>query len=118
MIKKTTILGLTLSTLFFTACNVGSTSTPSITAIVEIDNTTTTKITQLYIKNSSSSSWGNDLLTGDSYIPGQRKVDFETYKCDRLIDIKVTGLLGSPVAIIEQVQLDCGSKFVYKVLAQ
>ena len=41
MIKKTTMFGLALSTIFFSACNVGSTSTPSFTAIVQIDNTTT-----------------------------------------------------------------------------
>ena len=116
MFKKTTIMSLLMSALILTACNIPSTNTPSTTAIVQIDNRTTYKFYQLYIKYSDSSSWGDDLLASDTYIPGQTKVDFETSKCNKLIDIKVTGLLGSPVSIVEQKQLKCGSKFIYKVI--
>ena len=115
MIKKMTTLGLVASTLFFAAC-APSTDTPDSTAIVQINNTTATDMYQLYIKSSDSSSWGDDLLPGTTYIKGGTKVNFETSKCDRLIDIKVTGALGSPVSIVEQVQLDCGSTFVYKLV--
>ena len=116
MIKKTTLLYLVISTLFLSACGGGSTSTPSITAIVQIDNKTTIKMYQLYIKNSDTSLWGNDLLTSSTYIPEQTKVNFETSKCDRLVDIKVAGLLGSPLSIVEQVQVNCGSTFIYKIV--
>ena len=116
MFKKTIIMSLVMSALILTACNIPSTDTPSATAVVQIDNRTTYKLYQLYIKYSDSSSWGNDLLASDTYIPGQTKVDFETSKCNKLIDVKVTGLLGSPVFITEQKQLKCGSKFIYKLV--
>lgn len=116
MIKKTTLLCLTTSALLLSACGGSSTSTPSVTAIVQIDNKITTSMYQLYIKSSNTPSWGSDLLTSDSYIPEQTKVNFETSKCDRLIDVKATGFLGSPVYIVEQVQLNCGSTFVFKIV--
>jgi hypothetical protein len=107
---------MSISILFFTGCGGESTSTPSITAIVQIDNTTEFDLYQLYIKPSDVSDWGIDLLPDDKYIPSKTKVDFETSNCDSLIDIKVTGLLGSPISIIEQVELPCGSEFVYKIV--
>lgn len=116
MIKKTTFLGLVISTLFFSACGDESTSTPSVTAIVQVDNKTTTNMYQLYIKNSDTSSWGRDLLASSTYIQGQTKVNFETSKCDRLVDIKVAGFLGSPLYIGEQMQVNCGSTFIFKIV--
>ena len=121
MIKKMIISGIATSALLFTGCGGGSsiggsTSTPAVTAVVQIDNKTTTDMYQLYIKSSSVSSWGDDLLTGSTFIKGLTKVDFETHICNKLIDIKVTGSFGSPVSIVEQVQLDCGKTFVYKIV--
>ena len=114
MTNKIAFLSLVTSTLFLASC--GSTSTPSVTAIVQINNTTTTDLYQLYIKNSDTSSWGNDLLTSDTYIRGRSKVNFETSKCNRLIDVKVTGHYGSPIYISEQNQLNCGKTIKIKIV--
>lgn len=115
MIGKIFLLSFGLSILF-TGCGGGSTSTPSITGIVQIDNTTTYDVNELYIKRSSSSSWGSDLIATGKVIGANSKVNFETALCDTLIDIKVEYALSFDYAIMEQVKFDCGDIYILKLV--
>jgi len=55
-------------------------------------------IYQLYIRNSGSSDWGEDLIEESQLsIASQEQASFQTLKCDRYVDIKATGFLGDPV---------------------
>jgi len=116
MIEKLTIATIFASSLLFTGCGGGSTSTPSITAIVQIDNTTTYDVNELYIKKSSSASWGRDLIASGKVIRANSKVNFETALCDTLIDIKFEYDFSLDFGIKEQVRLDCGDEYRLKLV--
>ena len=65
-------------------------------------------IYQLYIKNSNSSDWGSDLIGGSDFpIESFSSQEFKTSKCDTDIDIKVTGLGGSPIWTDYNISLPC-----------
>lgn len=91
-------------------------------AIVNIYNATNFLISRdgiyrLYIKESSSSDWGSDLIAGSDFsIESFSSQEFKTSKCDQYVDIKATGLLGSPEWIKRNVYLDCEAKREIRVL--
>lgn len=54
-------------------------------------------IYQLYVKESGSSDWGSDLIEGIDYsISSKSSKRITIYTCGTTVDIKATGLLGSP----------------------
>ncbi|MEA2027805.1 MAG: hypothetical protein U9N49_02365 [Campylobacterota bacterium] len=78
------------------------------TATIQINNTTTTDVYQLYFKDEHSSDWGYDMISSDQYINGNSRVNFTTTLCDRTIDVKATGMFGAPQWIIPDVYIECG----------
>ena len=117
MIKELSLIVIAVSALFFTGCGGGgSTSTPAVTAIVQIDNTTTFDVNELYIKKSESSSWGSNLVAFGEVIKSNSKVNFETSLCDTLIDIKFEYDFSLEYGIKEQIKLDCGDTYILKLV--
>lgn len=78
------------------------------TATIQINNTSTIDVYQLYFKDEYSNDWGYDMISSDQYINGNSRVNFTTTLCDRTIDVKATGMLGSPVWLIPDVYIGCG----------
>jgi len=117
MIKKLTITTMITGMFFFTGCGgLEDLIKDKYTATVQIDNTTTYDVNELYIKKSSSSAWGRDLIAPGKVVKANSKVNFETLLCDTLIDIKVEYDFSLDSGIKEQVRLDCGDEYRLKLV--
>lgn len=106
-------LVLMVSSIFMIGCSGGDSTVENnsnnfTTGIVQINNTTSLKVFQLYLKDEYSSDWGYDMISSDKFIKANARADFTTSLCDRTIDVKATGLLGSPIWMIPDVYVECG----------
>ncbi|MBN2825689.1 MAG: hypothetical protein JXQ76_10210 [Campylobacterales bacterium] len=77
------------------------------TATVQINNTTTRDVYELYFKDAHSSDWGYDMLSSDQYISGNTRVNFSTSLCDRNIDVQAVSFFGD-TWLIPDVYIECG----------
>jgi hypothetical protein len=112
MLVKNSLL-IASSVLIIIGCSGGdsivkSNSNNFTTATVQINNTTSLKVFQLYFKDEYSNDWGYDMISSDNFIKANSRVDFTTSLCDKTIDVKATGLLGSPIWMIPDVYVECG----------
>ena len=84
-------------------CQTKTTIKASKVATLSIYNATDFLISkdgiyQLYVKESGSSDWGSDLIEGLDYsISSKSSKSVKIYICDTTVDIKATGLYGSPI---------------------
>ncbi len=111
-------LVLIVSSVFIIGCSGGGDSTQEnnsnnfTTGIVQINNTTSRDVLELYFKDEYSSNWGYDMLSSDKYIPEYSKVNFNTSLCDKNIDVKAVGWTNSSTWIIPDVYVECGKTAV------
>jgi len=105
---------LTLSSALLLSCGGGGSDgglndifdDGATTATVQINNTTTRDVYELYFRDVHSSNWGNDMLSSDLYIPGNTRVNFTTTLCDRMIDVKAVNFLGDMEWLIPDVYIN------------
>ena len=88
--------------------NIFDDAPKATTGIIQINNTTSTNVYQLYFKDEHNSDWGYDMLASDTYIIHNTRVDFTTLLCDKTIDVRATGASGSPIWEIPDVYVECG----------
>ena len=87
MIKKLGLATVALSVLLLSGCGGGGSSSSSKNADIIIDNVSTLDIGKVFIKKSSNTTYGENILT--QIIKSTTEVVLSTKICDTNIDIKI-----------------------------
>ena len=109
---------LTLLPFLLTGCLGGDKSKAGYsknTAKMIIENKTEHSLYQLYMKESNTSSYSDDMIPDVDYISATSKSPFETAICGKKVDIKVTGRFGDPKWYFEDQDLPCNKASTFTV---
>jgi hypothetical protein len=60
--------------------------------------------------------WGNDLLSGTSYIPARSKSDFTISRCDNYYEVKATTMLATTSwTSNKELYVECGNRATFVI---
>ncbi|HIP27278.1 MAG TPA: hypothetical protein EYG80_06450 [Flavobacteriaceae bacterium] len=109
MLKKLGLTGIVLSILLLNGCGTENKKDDSFksssTADVIIDNQSTQTISTIYIKTTTSSDYGNNILA--THIASNTEKVISTSLCDKQVDIKILSTTHHEVTFKNKV-LPCG----------